>query len=55
MLSKKKINYLKNNIKYSVRFLLPMMLMTYGKFDFLAKMLLKEEDMLKEIKKDEET
>ena len=51
--TKDKVKYIIDSLKYTFRFLMPMMTLANTKFDPLAKMFLKKEDMLKELKKDD--
>lgn len=52
---KKNVKYIVDSLKYTFRFLIPMMTLANTKLDPLAKVVLKKEDMLKELKKDGET
>lgn len=51
---KKNIDYVIDSLRYTFRFLFPMIVVANTKLDPLAKMMLKKEDMLKELKKDGE-
>ena len=52
---KKDVKYIVDSLKYTFRFLLPMITIANTKLDPLAKVMLKKEDMLEELKKDGET
>ena len=52
---KKNVRYVVDSLKYTFRFLIPMMTIANTKLDPLAKVILKKEDMLEELKKDGET
>ena len=51
---KKNIDYIIDSLRYTFRFLLPAILLANTKLDPLAKVMLKKEDMLEELKKDGE-
>lgn len=49
------MKYVVDSLKYTLQYLIPLMALTYTKLDPLAKVLIRKEDMLEELKKDGET